>query len=167
MKLFRSELLQGLEHRLFEISADSLHVEDVVFEADVLPCTVTAVHQPDGYKLTLSFQIPYRLTCDRCLDEYRLDKSLDIVLRLTNNKLLVDSEGDDVLYFPDTMLEINLTPVIRDYIALALPVKHLCSADCKGLCPNCGINKNHDSCSCDMEKPPSPFDQLMKLNLDD
>jgi uncharacterized protein len=29
-----------------------------------------------------------------------------------------------------------------------LPMKPLCRPDCKGLCPQCGLNLNDEACSC-------------------
>ncbi|MCW6009120.1 DUF177 domain-containing protein [Micromonospora sp. CPCC 205371] len=34
---------------------------------------------------------------------------------------------------------INLEPVLRDAVVLALPTNPLCRADCPGLCPECGV----------------------------
>jgi uncharacterized protein len=38
---------------------------------------------------------------------------------------------------------------------LALPMKPLCRADCQGLCPACGANRNVAPCTC-APKPPDP-----------
>lgn len=45
-------------------------------------------------------------------------------------------------------LEMNLAALAWEEFSLALPMKPLCVADCKGLCPICGVNKNTTSCSC-------------------
>ena len=29
-----------------------------------------------------------------------------------------------------------------------MDTKNLCSPDCKGLCPGCGANLNHEACRC-------------------
>jgi uncharacterized protein len=34
---------------------------------------------------------------------------------------------------------IDLEPVVRDAVVLALPQVPLCSPDCAGLCPECGV----------------------------
>ncbi len=41
---------------------------------------------------------------------------------------------------------IDLTPIIRDYATLDIPIRQLCSEDCKGLCPVCGMNRNQEDC---------------------
>ncbi|HWN67736.1 MAG TPA: DUF177 domain-containing protein [Haliangium sp.] len=47
--------------------------------------------------------------------------------------------------------EIDLTPLFRDQVVLAVPFAPLCSEDCKGLCPQCGVDRNLETCDC---KPP-------------
>ncbi len=44
--------------------------------------------------------------------------------------------------------EIDLSELVYEQIVLSLPMKPLCSADCKGFCPRCGANLNLESCGC-------------------
>ena len=37
-------------------------------------------------------------------------------------------------------------------LLLALPTKHLCREDCRGLCPRCGKNLNEGLCGCREDK---------------
>jgi len=68
---------------------------------------------------------------------------------------------------------LDLTEDIREDILLNLPQHFLCSEDCKGLCPFCGINLNTTTCSCknnvknkNEETPTeSPFHQLDQLKF--
>ncbi len=43
---------------------------------------------------------------------------------------------------------IDLTEDIRQEIIVELPMKILCQENCKGLCPNCGVNLNKEKCRC-------------------
>jgi uncharacterized protein len=43
---------------------------------------------------------------------------------------------------------LELGQVIKEQIILSLPMKTLCSAECKGLCATCGSNLNVKTCSC-------------------
>lgn len=45
--------------------------------------------------------------------------------------------------------EVDLEPLLREQIILAVPFAPLCREDCKGLCPVCGIDLNTGSCTCD------------------
>ena len=37
---------------------------------------------------------------------------------------------------------------MHEQFVLTLPMKPLCSDDCKGLCPVCGTNLNRGTCDC-------------------
>jgi uncharacterized protein len=43
---------------------------------------------------------------------------------------------------------LQLEEVLKEQILLALPVKQICNAACKGLCSQCGTNLNIGSCHC-------------------
>jgi uncharacterized protein len=49
-------------------------------------------------------------------------------------------------FYRDGMLDI--IELLREQFQLALPMKPLCTEDCRGLCPECGANLNHASCGC-------------------
>jgi uncharacterized protein len=57
-----------------------------------------------------------------------------------------NSEDEDA--YPLDGDEVDLEPLVRDAVLLELPLAPLCTADCLGLCPQCGTNWNQDSCSC-------------------
>jgi len=42
----------------------------------------------------------------------------------------------------------DLTPLVREYTWLGLPASPICSPDCKGICPECGGNRNLGECTC-------------------
>ena len=44
-------------------------------------------------------------------------------------------------------IEKNLAALAWEEFLLAMPMKPLCEPGCKGLCPQCGINRNSASCS--------------------
>ena len=57
--------------------------------------------------------------------------------------------GDDdasVTFYQDDA--IDLGEMLREQFYLAVPMKPLCRDDCKGLCPQCGTNRNTGQCSC-------------------
>src|SRR5574337_1410111 len=43
---------------------------------------------------------------------------------------------------------LDLTELLRENVLLSLPLQPLCRADCRGLCPHCGVNLNERSCQC-------------------
>jgi uncharacterized protein len=76
-----------------------------------------------------------------------------------------ENEKIDVVYLHPETDKINIGEDVRDYALLALPMKKLCSEDCKGLCPKCGKNLNDGSCNCKDEKIDSRWEPLQKLKL--
>lgn len=167
MKLFRSDLIQGLDHRLFEIPVEEIESDEIAFTGTTIPLFIHSTKQPDGYQLHLEGTIPYLLVCDRCLEEYTWNHPLTFDLRLTSNQTLMQSQEEDLLFFPETMLEVDLTPAVRDYLLLEVPMKKLCREGCKGICPGCGINLNQNSCRCEASTQPSPWDVLQQLTNGD
>lgn len=59
---------------------------------------------------------------------------------------LNQQEDDDYLVCEDGILDMDT--LAQDDILLELPIRMLCSEDCKGLCPMCGCNLNKETCSC-------------------
>jgi uncharacterized protein len=57
-------------------------------------------------------------------------------------------EGADPLRF------VDLTPEVRESILLRFPSHPVCRQTCKGLCPQCGANRNVATCAC--AAPPDP-----------
>jgi uncharacterized protein len=74
-----------------------------------------------------------------------------------------DSAREEVVFLhPDTD-KIDLDKDIRDYAILAVPMKKLCSENCKGLCPKCGKNLNDDLCDCIEEIIDPRWEVIQKL----
>ena len=49
-------------------------------------------------------------------------------------------------------LEMDLEPMLRDAVALAMPLKPVCNEDCKGICVTCGKDLNAGPCGCSEEE---------------
>lgn len=56
---------------------------------------------------------------------------------------------DDLDLYPYDGEEVDLAPLFRDQVVLAVPFAPLCDDACKGLCPVCGTDLNTTSCACD------------------
>jgi uncharacterized protein len=81
--------------------------------------------------LNLRFCATMHLTCGRCLQEFNdtLSRQLKLDLPLEGAK------------------ELDITDNLREEIILSFPLKPLCRADCRGLCPQCGQNLNKGRCN--------------------
>lgn len=100
----------------------------------------------DNILLSGSISGSLTLACCRCLNsfEYPVNLKLSQV-------------------YPATLEEINLEEEIRQQVILNTPLKPLCGAECRGLCPNCGKNLNTGQCGCVEERSDHRWDALKKL----
>ena len=73
--------------------------------------------------------------CDRCL------------ARAEENQVHEFDEEFDKSEAVDDLLDV--TELLRDVLIAGQPMKNLCQADCKGLCPKCGANLNEGDCGCE------------------
>jgi DUF177 domain-containing protein len=60
---------------------------------------------------------------------------------------------------------VDLDPILREQILLALPSYPVCKESCKGLCPVCGANLNDRECGCDRHVPDPRWAGLKNVKL--
>ncbi len=111
--------------------------------------------------------------CDRCLEPVKVDINGKVeAVYVENAKVKEIEEVMDevgVFYYNPTMEFLDLTDRVVESILLEIPMKILCKADCKGLCPHCGINLNdHPDHVCEYgdERVDSPFYALKKISFE-
>lgn len=114
---------------------------------------VTSVSQ-GVMTLTGRFRTGARSNCDRCLDDVSMNIEDEIVVVFRSiydrDENLHDADEDEEAYSYDGY-SIVLDKALRDSIILALPLKVLCSEDCKGICEWCKKNLNEEECHCKSE----------------
>lgn len=86
----------------------------------------------------------YTAPCDRCGNE--TVKTYNVPIERVLVSKLENGENDEIILLEDFKLDID--ELCFTEIVLAMPSKHLCSEDCKGLCQNCGKNLNDGPCGC-------------------
>jgi uncharacterized protein len=59
--------------------------------------------------------------------------------------------------------EMDLEPMLRDALALALPLNPVCGDECKGLCARCGADLNAGPCGCPEDEPDPRWAELAVL----
>ena len=103
---------------------------------------VRVTRTAQGLLVQVKMQAYIPSECVRCLTEFALP------LRVEISDLFVyppTQATDPVLSIPETGI-LDLTPVMREVLLLAVPLQPLCRPDCKGLCPECGNNRNETVC---------------------
>lgn len=100
------------------------------------------------------------LTCARCLKPFEAAFDLDL------QELYVPEATPDDDEYPLVEGVVDLEPMIRDAVLLAMPFAPLHSPDCRGLCERCGGDRNLDECRCEPEVD-ARWAPLLELNIED
>lgn len=100
--------------------------------------------------LTTQVEIP----CSRCLTPVAAPVTIEFEETflptrdiISGAKLELAPDADPATLISETNI-LDLTEVVRQELYLSQPTHVLCREDCKGLCPQCGQNKNEATCSC-------------------
>ena len=104
-------------------------------------------------RVRAGLQTRMEVPCARCLEPVveTVDTRFDLLFRPIGvdgdgvDRSITASETEIGYYEGDGLL---LEDVLREQVLLALPAKVLCREDCKGLCAECGRNRNVEACDC-------------------
>ena len=127
--------------RDFHFDYPELHLEP---DLDVrhFYSTVRITRTPQGMLVQAGMKAAVATQCVRCLTD--CDQALQSEfseLYAFNHKAVSDSG----LVLPEDA-NLDLEPVVREYMLIELPISPLCKPDCKGLCTVCGEDLNLHSC---------------------
>ena len=132
--------------REFEFDEPRLRFGD--FEVERLRGRLRLTRATQGLVLEGELATRTTLECVTCLDEYLQPLSVpfsDLFLfpppNPTDPLLAVGEDGF-----------LDLEPVLRENLLLEIPIHAVCRPDCKGLCPECGANWNHETCEHQRER---------------
>jgi uncharacterized protein len=95
------------------------------------------------------------LECSRCLEQVELRVATRFDLVLVPDAVEFVGGGDEPFdaaaakLFYTTEGKASLTDIAVEQFYLNLPQKPVCRADCRGLCPACGANRNETACGCE------------------
>ena len=107
--------------------------------------------------------------CARCAEEF--EGAIERPFRFIMSPRAIAAEADapdepgDGEYAVYDGDEIDLSPLIREELLLALPTRPLCREDCRGLCPRCGTNLNQGECRCPEPAGDPRFAVLRSLKI--
>jgi DUF177 domain-containing protein len=114
------------------------------------------------------------MPCSRCLEIVPL--SLESRFSLTFSKdqpVVTEEEADQEIelsaeemgLIPFTGENIDLREAIQEQVIIALPLQPLCRPDCRGLCPQCGVDLNRETCNCQPPVFNSRFGMLKNIEI--
>jgi uncharacterized protein len=116
--------------------SDSLDVRNLAFDILISRTTEGLLVQVNGHALL-------ELECGYCLESFWHNLSFDFVEMFTFRSHAVE---DTELILPDD-LQIDLAPLLTEYLYLDIPINPMCKSNCQGLCPICGENQNTSTCN--------------------
>jgi len=111
----------------------------------------------DRFRLVGTVKTELELQCSRCLEPFVMPVDREFDSRYLPHGAAVAKPDDDeeteveeddvaVTFYRDETIDLN--ELLREQFYLALPMKPLHAEDCKGICPQCGTNRNVAPCDC-------------------
>ena len=135
----------------------------------IAPLQLMATAELLGAEIRIKGHLATRLesTCDRCLGRVEIPVSCDFDLFYRPMQSIAKEEEIEIR--PEEMEVgfysgdgIESAEVATEQVILAVPMKVICSTECRGLCPGCGANRNLTRCDCAPPPQDSPFASLRK-----
>jgi len=112
------------------------------------------------------------MICSRCLEPLNHEVRSNVSSRYVPRQETDSLDSDVELHASDIEVEyytgdrIDLTQTVYDQMMLSLPLVRLCREDCRGICPQCGINRNKKNCQCSDKDSVDPRLAVLKTLKD-
>jgi uncharacterized protein len=123
------------------------------------PATVNGRIRLAGNEVFVNGHVDTRtqVECDRCLKMIELPVNADFELEYITGTEYESSEVAElteaemsVSVFDGHALDVD--EIVKEQILLAVPTRMLCREDCKGICPQCGTDRNTGECNCETKE---------------
>lgn len=102
------------------------------------------------------------LPCSRCLMDFSLPIQTDIELEMVSASMAGNPDVDDeTIIFHGDLVDLSIP--IHEAVFMAIPIIPICQAECRGLCPVCGIDQNQGKCSCIKQEIDPRWEKLKNL----
>ena len=121
----------------------------------IQPATVSGKVRLAGNEVFVNGHVETRaqVECDRCLKPVETPVNTDFALEyITGSEY--ESGGAAELTEAEMSVSvfdgkaIDVDEIVKEQILLAVPTRMLCREDCKGICPECGADRNKGDCNC-------------------
>jgi uncharacterized protein len=112
----------------------------------------------EGIRVSGSVTGSMRVECRRCLTEVHAPLAVEVDEVYAYAGLPEVEEG-----FAVHGEAVDLEPMVRDAVVLAMPLHPLCREDCRGLCPECGQDRNVVDCGHRGERVEVRWEPLSRL----
>jgi len=86
-------------------------------------------------------------TCARCLEPFDLVWDVPVEIMVLRDIDTDEGQGDTLILHQNTG-EVDLGEALHESLVLAYPAATICRPECKGICPQCGLDLNKETCEC-------------------
>ena len=121
----------------------------------IAPAAVKGKVRLSGNQVFVNGHVETRaqVECDRCLKPIVLPVKADFKLEYISD---TDYESTEVAELTEDDLSVSVfdgkvldvDEIVKEQILLTVPTRMLCREDCKGICPECGTDRNTGECNC-------------------
>jgi uncharacterized protein len=160
-----ASLKQGQNKLSFKLQPHDLNMhtrevaENPSFEFFVGPIDVSLAITRSGLRLMVTGSVSYRakLECATCACEYECEFDEPLAAEFLSCDGMSEEPGRKPECDDEGGLHgnwLDLLPMVRDAIHLAVPIAPRCRPDCRGLCSVCGADLNKGQCGCALAEAP-------------
>jgi len=140
-------------------------------QVEPLEVRATAELLEGQIRVTGELHTRLEMNCARCLEPVNEDvaREFDLFYRPLAT---MTKEEEERLKLDDTEIAffegkgLFLADVLAEQVLLALPMRAICRSDCRGLCPQCGVNLNNEECRCEAHVSDPRMAPLARLKQD-
>ena len=146
------------EQRIWVDSIAEFHLPYRI--AEPFSAVIRVVPHADGCTVEGMLRGSLALSCDRCVEEFTYPVTAefhefeaypggDTRQKDARNDAPTDAPGDVWwVVAKDGLHYLDVAGFLWEQFQLALPEKPLCTVLCRGMCADCGVNKNLEECRC-------------------
>ena len=136
-----------------------------------LQISLRVAREFDHIRVEGAVETRIRLACSRCLTEFESRLASTFTIFYIRSSGASQPEEDVELSEQDLVSvsfegdEIDFGDEIANQVFMEIPFKPLCKEECKGLCPQCGIDLNTSDCGCGGSGQNLKFNALKNLKI--
>lgn len=132
--------------------------------AELLPHTLGEIRVRGHLAVTMQCE------CNRCLEPARfpIDSSFDLYYcpaagGAEGEEMEIDEGEAEIAFYEGDGVELK--NVLHEHVLLNIPMQRVCRADCLGICPVCGQNRNLINCGCEAKLVDDRWSALKKVQV--
>jgi DUF177 domain-containing protein len=100
----------------------------------------------EGILVQSKLDVAVNQECARCLETFEHIIPIEIEELYASPQPIGDTE-----FFVGQNAQLDLAPLLRAEVLIALSHRQYCREDCQGLCTYCGTNLNYENCECEAQ----------------